>query len=136
MLFESRKPEKIWLDRGSEFHNKTFKSLPREHTTYLYSTYTDLKAVFAERFNRTFLHIINKPRFINADGDWLSLINDAIVTYNNKHTKINITSVDASNSPDESGNRYSFSFKEIKPKLKFGDYVRNADNRNFFLTNV
>ena len=24
---ESRKPEKLWVDRGSEFYNKTFKSL-------------------------------------------------------------------------------------------------------------
>ena len=24
---ESRKPEKLWVDRGSEFYKKTFKSL-------------------------------------------------------------------------------------------------------------
>ena len=27
----------------------------------MYSTYSDLKAVFIERFNRTLLHLINKP---------------------------------------------------------------------------
>ena len=35
---ESRKPEKLWVDRGSEFYNKTFKSLLREYETKLYST--------------------------------------------------------------------------------------------------
>ena len=35
---ESRKPEKLWVDRGSEFYNKTFKSLPKEYETELYST--------------------------------------------------------------------------------------------------
>ena len=65
---EPRKPEKLWVDRGSEFYNKSFKSLLKEYGNgkaasriELYSTYSDLKAVFVERFNRTLLHIINKP---------------------------------------------------------------------------
>ena len=45
---EPRKPEKLWVDRGSEFHNKTFKSFLKEYETKLYSTYSDLKAVFIE----------------------------------------------------------------------------------------
>ena len=38
---ESRKPEKLWVDRGSECYNKTFKSLLKEYETKLYSTYSD-----------------------------------------------------------------------------------------------
>ena len=66
---EPRKPEKIWVDRGSEFYYKTLKSLIKEYETKLFSTYSDLKAVFIERFNRTLLQIINKPMFINGDGN-------------------------------------------------------------------
>ena len=33
----SRKPEKLWVDRGSEFYNKTFKSLLKQYETELYS---------------------------------------------------------------------------------------------------
>ena len=80
---ESRKPEKLWVDKGSEFYNKTFKSLLKEYETKLYSTYSDLKAVFIERFNRTLLHIINKPMFINGDGNWVKILNDAVITNNN-----------------------------------------------------
>ena len=40
---ESRKPEKLWVDRGSEFYKKTFKSLLKEYDTKLYSTHSDLK---------------------------------------------------------------------------------------------
>ena len=128
---ESRKPEKLWVDRGSEFYNKTFKSLLKEYETELYSTYSDLKAVFIERFNRTLLHIINKPMFINGDGNWVNILNDAVLTYNNSiHSTINMTPVDASNNPDKV--KYTFNFKNIKPKLKVGDYVRNADKRNIF----
>ena len=46
--FEVRKSEKLWVERGSEFYNKTFKSLLKEYETKLYSTYSDLKAVFIE----------------------------------------------------------------------------------------
>ena len=69
--------------------------------------------------------------FINGDGNLVNILNDAVVTYNNNiHSTINMTPVDASNNPDKV--KYTFSFKNIKPKLKFGDYVRNVDKRNIF----
>ena len=98
----------------------TFKSFLKDNETEPYSTYSDLKAVFIERFNRTLLHIINKPVFINGDGNWVNILNGAVVTYNNDIlSTINITPVDASNNPDEV--KYTFSFKNIKPKLIVGD---------------
>ena len=128
---QPRKPEKLWVDRGSEFYNKTFKSLLKEYGTKIYSTCSDLKAVFIERFNRTLLHIINKPMFINGDDNWVNILNDAVLTYNNNiHSTINMTPVDASNNPDKV--KYTFDFKNIRPKFKVGDYVRNADKRNIF----
>ena len=131
VLSESRKPEKLWVDRCSEFYNKTFNSLLKEYETQLYSTYSDLKAVFIERFNRTLLHIINKPMFINGDGNWVNILNDAVVTYNNNiHSIINMIPVDASNNPDNV--KYSFIYRNIKPQLKVGEEVRNADKRNIF----
>ena len=33
ILSEGRKPEKLWVDRGSEFYNKTVKSLLKEDGT-------------------------------------------------------------------------------------------------------
>ena len=119
---ESGKPEKLWVDRGSEFYNKTFKPILKEYETELYSTHSDLNAVFIEeRFNRTLLHIIKKPMFINGEGNWVKIINDAAKTNNNKiHSPFNMTP------------NYTFSSKINKPKLKVGDYVRNTDKRNTF----
>ena len=128
---ESRKPENLWVDRGSEFYNKTFKSLLKEYETKLYSTYSDLKAVFIERFNRTLLHIIKKPMFINGDGNWVNILNDAVILYtNNIHSTINMTPVDASNHPDKV--KYYVNSTKATPKFKVGDYVRNAYKRNIF----
>ena len=87
--------------------------------------------MFIGRFNRTILHINNKPKFINRDGSWVNILNDAVITYNNNiHSTINMTPVDASNNPDKV--KYTFSFKNIKPKLNVGDYVRKEDKRNIF----
>ena len=146
LLSEHRKPKKLWVDRGSEFYNKTIKSLLKEFETKLYSTYSDLKAVFIARFNRTLLHIINKPMFINGDGNWVDILNDAVITYNNNfYSTIIMTPVDASNNPDkiryirQTASQITPTSSRIKPKckpgfaqLKVGDYVRNADKRNIF----
>ena len=95
--------------------------------------------MFLERFNRTLFHKINKPMFVNGDGNWVNILNDAIITYNNNiHSTINMTAVDASNNPDK--DRYIMSTStKIKPKgkpgyaqFKVGNYVRNADKRNIF----
>ena len=69
--------------------------------------------------------------FINGDGNWLNILNDAAVTYNNNiHSTIKMTPVDSSNNPDKV--KYTFSFKNIKSKLNVGDYVRNVDKHNIF----
>ena len=130
MLSEGRKPEKLWVDRWSEFYNKTFKSLLKGYETEQYSTNSHLKSLIIERFNRTLLHIFNKPISINCDGNCVNILNNAVVTYNNSvHSTINTTPVDASKNPDKIRYITSISTK-IKPKLKVGDFVRNADKRN------
>ena len=69
--------------------------------------------------------------FINGDGNWVNILSDAVVTYNNNiHSTINMPPIDASNNLDKV--KYTFSFKNIKPKLNVGDYVRNVDKRNIF----
>ena len=69
--------------------------------------------------------------FINGDGNWVNILNDAVVTYNNNiHSTINMTPVDASNNPDKI--RYYVKTTKASPKLKVGDCVRNADKRNIF----
>ena len=69
--------------------------------------------------------------FINGDGNWVIILNDAVTTYNNNiHSTINMTPVDASNNPDKV--KYYVKSTKASPKFKFGDYVRNADKRNIF----
>ena len=69
--------------------------------------------------------------FINGDGNWVNILNDAVITYNNNiHSTINMTPVDASNNPDKV--KYYVKSTKATQKHKVGDYARKADKRNIF----
>ena len=77
--------------------------------------------------------------FINGDGNWVNILKDAVITYNNNiHSTINMTPVDASKSADkvryirEPASQIISTSTKIEPKYKVGDYVRNAEKRNIF----
>ena len=42
-----RKPNKIWVDQGSEFYNKSFKDFLKINKIEMYSTYNEGKSVVA-----------------------------------------------------------------------------------------
>ena len=50
---KGRKPNKIWVDKGSEFYNNSFKKWLQDNNTEMYSTNNEGKSVVAERFIRT-----------------------------------------------------------------------------------
>ena len=47
------KPDKIWVDKGSEFYNSSFKKWLKDNDITIYSTHNEEKSVVAERFTRT-----------------------------------------------------------------------------------
>ena len=56
------KPNKIWVDKGSEFYNRSMKSFLQNNGIEMYSTHNEGKSVVtAERFIRTL-----KAKFINT----------------------------------------------------------------------
>ena len=57
----SHKPNKIWVDKGSEFYNRSVKSWLVKNAIEMYSTHNEGKSVVAERFIRTL-----KNKFINT----------------------------------------------------------------------
>ena len=48
-----RKPNKIWVDKRSEFYNRSMKSWLQDNDISMYSTHNEGKSVVAERFIRT-----------------------------------------------------------------------------------
>ena len=58
---KGRKPNKIWVDKGSEFYNNLFKKWLKDNDIEMYSIHNKEKSVVAERFIRTL-----KTRFLNT----------------------------------------------------------------------
>ena len=56
----NRKPNKIWVDQGSEFYNNVFKKFLKDNDISMYSTCNEGKSVVAERFIRTLKNKIYK----------------------------------------------------------------------------
>ena len=48
-----RKPNKIWVDKGSEFYNNSFKKWSKDNNIEMYSIRNEGKSVVAERLIRT-----------------------------------------------------------------------------------
>ena len=143
---EKRKPHKIWSDRGKEFYNTTFLHYLKEQNIQIYSTHSDLKAVFVERFNRTLLDLIKEPMYIEGKGSWLNHLDAALQKYNNRvHGTTKMTPFEASNNsllpsnnnnnnkvPRDSYRSFAQSFAQSFAKFQVGDYVRVPDKRNIY----
>ena len=56
----TRKPNKIWVDKGSEFYKSSFKLWLKDNDIEMYSTYIEGKFVVAERFIRILKNICIK----------------------------------------------------------------------------
>ena len=69
----NHKPNKLWVDRGSEFYNRSMKSWLQDNNINIYSTNNEGKSVAAETFittlkNKIYKHInsISKNVFIKG----------------------------------------------------------------------
>ena len=126
ILHESnRKPNKIWVGKGSKFYNRSMKSFLQNNNIKMYSMHNEWKSFIAERFVR----ILKKKIYI-----WLLISKDAHIDkldnivnkYNNTHhSTIKIKPL----------NTYINSSKGINdedPKFKIGDIVRISKYKNIF----
>ena len=53
IISEGGKPNKIWVDEGSEFYNNSFKDFLKINNIEMHSSYNEDKSVVAETFIRT-----------------------------------------------------------------------------------
>ena len=126
----NRKPNKIWVDKGSEFYNASFKKWLQDNDIVMYSTNDEGKSVVAERFIRTLKRKIYKQMTSISKTVYIDKLNDIVDEYNNTyHTTIKMKPIDVKD------NRYINTNKEINnkdPKFKVGDRVRISKYKNIF----
>ena len=117
-----RKPNKIWVDNGSEFYNSSFKKWLKDNDIEMYLIHNEGKSVVAERFIRTLRTKIYKYMTSVSKNVYIDELDDIVDEYNNAyHRKIKMKPVDVKD------NTYIDFKKEVKnkdTKLKVGDHVR------------
>ena len=90
-----RKPNKIWVDQGSEFYNQSFKDFLKINNIEMYSTYNEGKSVVAERFINTLKNNIFKHMTTISKNVYVDSLNDIVKKYNNTvHRTIKMKPID------------------------------------------
>ena len=125
-----RKPNKIWVDQGSQFYNHNFKKWLANNDISMYSTYNEGKSVVAERFIRTLKNKLYKHMTNVSKNVYYDVLDDIVKKYNNTwHSTIKMKPFDVKN------NTYINTDKKINnkdPKFKVGDRVRISKYKNVF----
>ena len=125
-----RNTQKVWSDRGKEFYNTAFLNFLKEQNIQVFSTNSELKAVFVERFNRTLLDLIKEPLYIEGKCYWLNHIINALDKYNNRvHGTTKMTPFEMSFNTAIPNLIPTPKFPKF-PKFQVGDFVRVPDKRS------
>ena len=83
----NRKPNKIWIDQGSEFYKKSLKDFFKINNIEMYSTYNEGKSVVAERFIRTLKNKNFKQMIAISKNVCFDVLNDIVDKHNNTFHK-------------------------------------------------
>ena len=126
----SRKPSKIWVDKGSEFYNRSVKSWLEKNDVEMYPTHNEGTSVVAERFIRTIKNKIYKHMTSISKNVYIDKLDDIVNEYSNtKHRTTKMKPIDVKD------NTYIDFGKEVNdndPKFKVGDHVRISKYKNIF----
>ena len=126
----NRKPNKIWVDKGSESYNKSMKSWLEENDIEMYSTNNEGKSVVPERLIKTLKNKIYKYMTSISKNAYIDKLDDIVNKYNNTyHNIIKMKPLDVKS------NTYIDSSKDINDKnhkFEIGDIVRIRKFKNVF----
>ena len=84
---EGRKPNKIWVDQGSEFQNESFKDFLKMNNTEMYSTFNEGKSVIAQRFIRTLKNKIYKHMTAISKNVYIDVLDVLLINIIIRFTK-------------------------------------------------
>ena len=130
IISEGRKPNKIWVDQGSEFYNNSFKDFLKKNNIKMYSTCNEGKSVVAEIFIRTLKNKIFKHMTPISKKVYFDVLDDIGNRYDNTvHRTIKMKPMDVTG---DSYAEYNEDFNKKDPKFKVGDYVRISKYKNIF----
>ena len=78
-----RQPNKIWVDKRSEFYNSSFKKWLKDNNIEMYSIHNEVKSVAAERFIITLNTKFYKYMTSMSKNLYIDKLDDIVSEYNN-----------------------------------------------------
>ena len=95
IIAEGRKPNKIWVNLGSEFYYNSFKDFLKMNNTEMYSTCNEAKSVVAKRFIRILKNKIFKHMTAIPKNAYFDVLDDIVNKYNKTvHRTIKMKPID------------------------------------------
>ena len=79
IISEERRPNKTWIDQGSEFYNNSVKDFLKMNNVEMYSTYNEAKSVIAERFIRTLKNKVFKHMAAISKNVYFDVFNEMLM---------------------------------------------------------
>ena len=129
-VHSKRKPNKIWVDQGSGFYNKSFKDFLKINNIEMYSIYNEGKSFVAERFIRTLKNNIFKQMTAISKNVYFDVLDDIVNEYNNiVHKTIKMKPIGVM---DDSYAEYHEDFNKKGTKFKVDDRVRISKYKKIF----
>ena len=123
------KPNKTWVDQGSEFYNYAFKKWLSDNDINMYSTYNEGKSLVAERFIRTLKSKLYKHMTTNGKNVCYDVLDDIVNKYNNtSHSTTKLKPIDVG----DNKRVYIDEHNEKDSRFKVGDRVRISKFKNIF----
>ena len=124
------KPNKIWVDQGSEFYNNVFKIWLSDNDIIMYSTYNEGKPLVAERFIRTLKNKLYKHMTATGKNVYYDVLDHIFNKYNN--TKQSTIKMKPKNVGDNNKRVYIDEHNEKSAIFNVGDRVRISKFKNIF----
>ena len=129
----NRKPNKIWVDQGSEFYNRVFKKWLSDNDIIMYSTFNEGKSVVAERLIRTLKNKLYKHMTATGKNVYY-VLDDVVNEYNNtKHNTIKMKPKDVKN---DNKRVYIDEHDEKSARYNVGDRVRISKFKIYLLKDI
>ena len=125
-----RKPNEIWVDKGSQFYNNSFRKWLKDNDIEMYSVNNEGKSVVAKRFIRTLKNKIYKCMTSVSKNVYIDELDDIVDEYNNTYYRtIKAKPTDVK---DDTYNDFEKEVNDKDPKCKVGDHVRISKYKNIF----
>lgn len=140
LLDVNRSPEKIVVDKGSEFKSELFQRYCEGIGIKLIFTYNDTKAAHVERAQRSFQNILYRILEEHQTRDFLKYLKDTLNIYNNRVNRTTGYSPNFAYQP-ENHEKISINLEKHyntvnktrkKPRFKKGDHVRIREVKQAF----